>query len=131
MALVLAASAACVSLACFAQQPSASHPVASTLDRTTSPTASPLPESAKIRLTRKSADYWRVTLANPPLNIIGPSEVRELVRVLEQIEADPRVKVVVFDSAVPGYFCAHYDLLNAAAGVHRDEARADRHAPGT
>ncbi|MER8634250.1 enoyl-CoA hydratase/isomerase family protein [Mesorhizobium opportunistum] len=65
----------------------------------------------KIRLTRASAFYWRVTFNNPPLNIIGPSEVNELTRILGQIEADPDVKVVVIDSAVPGYFVAHYDLL--------------------
>jgi enoyl-CoA hydratase/carnithine racemase len=68
-------------------------------------------QAAKIRVTRKSAAYWVVTLDNPPLNIIGPAEVRDLVRVLDQIEADKNVKVVVFDSAVPDYFMAHYDLL--------------------
>ncbi|HLZ83484.1 MAG TPA: enoyl-CoA hydratase/isomerase family protein [Caulobacteraceae bacterium] len=68
-------------------------------------------ETAKIRLTRKSVAYWKVTFNNPPLNIVGPAEVRELVAILDQIEADPRIKVVVFDSAVPDYFMAHYDLL--------------------
>jgi enoyl-CoA hydratase/carnithine racemase len=68
-------------------------------------------QAAKIRVTRKSAAYWVVTLDNPPLNIIGPAEVRDLVRVFDQIEADQNVKVVVFDSAVPDYFMAHYDLL--------------------
>jgi enoyl-CoA hydratase/carnithine racemase len=69
------------------------------------------PAASKIRITRKSPAYWRVTLANPPLNIVGPAEVRELVAVLNEIEADPQVQVVVFDSAVPGAFMSHYDLL--------------------
>lgn len=68
-------------------------------------------EADGIRLTRTSPSYWRVTFDNPPLNIVGPAQVRRLSQVLDQIEADPRVKVVVFDSAVPGYFMAHYDLL--------------------
>ena len=68
-------------------------------------------ETAKIRLTRKSAAYWEVTFNNPPLNIVGPAEVRDLVKILDQIEADPKVKVVVFGSAVPDYFMAHYDLV--------------------
>jgi enoyl-CoA hydratase/carnithine racemase len=68
-------------------------------------------QTAKIRLTRKSAAYWVVTLNNPPLNIVGPAEVRDLVKIVDEIEADPKVKVVVFDSAVPDYFMAHYDLL--------------------
>lgn len=67
--------------------------------------------AAKIRLTKKTPTYWEVTFANPPLNIVGPSEVRELVSIVDQIEADPTVQVVVFDSAVPDYFIAHYDLL--------------------
>src|SRR5580692_4550597 len=65
----------------------------------------------KVRLTRRSAAYWRVTFNNPPLNIVGPPEVRRLQQILDEIEADPKVKVVVFDSAVPDYFMAHYDLL--------------------
>lgn len=66
---------------------------------------------AKIRLTRVSPAYWRVTFASPPLNIVGPAEVRELVKIVEAIEADKEVKVVVFDSALPESFIAHYDLL--------------------
>lgn len=66
---------------------------------------------AKVRVTRRNPAYWVVTLDNPPLNIVGPAEMRELMKVLEQLEADPHVKVVIFDSAVPGFFMAHYDLL--------------------
>ncbi|WP_229417388.1 enoyl-CoA hydratase/isomerase family protein [Massilia sp. Root418] len=66
---------------------------------------------AKIRLTRVTPAYWKVTFANAPLNIVGPKEVRELVKIVEAIEADQQVQVVVFDSAVPGSFIAHYDLL--------------------
>ena len=36
-------------------------------------------QSEKIRLTRNSAAYWTVTFNNPPLNIVGPTEVRQLV----------------------------------------------------
>lgn len=79
--------------------------------------------AAKVRLTRRSSAYWQVTFDNPPLNIVGPPEVRRLQQILDEIEADPKVKVVVLDSAVPGYFMAHYDLLaplsdsaNMAAG---------------
>jgi enoyl-CoA hydratase/carnithine racemase len=75
------------------------------------PPAAECTRAAKISLTRKSAAYWEVTFNNPPLNIVGPTEVRDLVRILDQIEADPNVKVVVFNSAVPDYFMAHYDLL--------------------
>jgi enoyl-CoA hydratase/carnithine racemase len=42
--------------------------------------------------------------------LVGPQEVRRLREILDQIEGDPKVKVVVFDSAIPEYFMAHYDL---------------------
>jgi enoyl-CoA hydratase/carnithine racemase len=66
---------------------------------------------ARVRLTRVTPAYWKVTFANAPLNIVGPKEVRELVKIVEAIEADQQVQVVVFDSALPGSFIAHYDLL--------------------
>jgi enoyl-CoA hydratase/carnithine racemase len=64
-----------------------------------------------VNLTRKTDAYWVVSFNNPPLNIIGPSEVKELAVILDQIEANPELKVVVFESRVPNYFIAHYDLL--------------------
>ena len=73
--------------------------------------AAPGASAAGIRLVRKSEAYWKVTFANPPLNLIGPDQVRELGRIIDEIEADPRVQVVVFDSDVPGSFINHYDLL--------------------
>jgi enoyl-CoA hydratase/carnithine racemase len=48
--------------------------------------------------------YRRVTLDNPPFNIFGPETIPELSAVITAIESDPMVKVVVFDSAVPGFF---------------------------
>jgi len=45
---------------------------------------------------------------NPPLNVVGPTEVLDLQAIVARIEADPQVQVAVFDSAVPEYFIAHY-----------------------
>ena len=84
-------------------------------------------QTAKIRLTRKSAAYWVITFNNPPLNIVGPAEVRDLVKIVDEIEADPKVKVVVFDSAVPDYFMAHYDLLKPLKDSTGIEPRPGMH----
>jgi enoyl-CoA hydratase/carnithine racemase len=76
--------------------------------------------AAKIRVERKSPTYWKVIFDNPPLNLIGPDEVRELSRIMDALEADPQVQVVVFESAVPDFFIAHYDLqkpLEASTGL--------------
>jgi enoyl-CoA hydratase/carnithine racemase len=64
-----------------------------------------------IHLTKKSPTYWKVILDNPPLNIIGPKEVPELVAILEEMETDATLQVVVFESALPGYFSPHWDFF--------------------
>jgi enoyl-CoA hydratase/carnithine racemase len=69
----------------------------------------------QIRLERRTPAYWRVTLDNPPFNIFGPKAIPELNTVITAIENDPMVKVVVFDSAVPGFFLTHYDFGPAMA----------------
>src|SRR6202167_1477153 len=65
---------------------------------------------AQIRVTRRSPAYWRVTIDNPPINVMGPEMVREFQRVMDALEADEDVRVVVFDSAVDGYFLNHSDF---------------------
>jgi len=64
----------------------------------------------QIRLMRRTPTYWRVTFDNPPLNVMGPEMVREFQGLIESIEADDEVKVVVFDSAVDGFFLNHSDF---------------------
>lgn len=65
----------------------------------------------EIRLTRVSPEYWQVTFDLPPLNIFGPANIPQLEEVVSLIETDERVKVVVFDSAIDGFFLIHYDFL--------------------
>jgi enoyl-CoA hydratase/carnithine racemase len=66
--------------------------------------------SKQIHLTRRSPNYWRVTIDHPPLNIFGPDTIPQLDEVITAIETDADVKVVVFDSAVEGFFLTHYDF---------------------
>ena len=65
----------------------------------------------QIHLTRRSPNYWRVTIDHPPLNIFGPDTIPQLDEVITTIETDEAVKVVVFDSAVEGFFLTHYDFV--------------------
>lgn len=67
-------------------------------------------EKMQIRLTRVSSAYWRVTFDNPPLNVMGPQLVREFRTIIAAIEADEDVRVLVFDSAVEGFFLNHSDF---------------------
>src|SRR4051794_27171476 len=65
----------------------------------------------RIILTRRSSTYWRVTFDLPPPNIFGPKSMSQLNDIVTAIETDETVKVVVFDSAVDGFFLTHYDFL--------------------
>ena len=65
----------------------------------------------QIRLERRLPSYWRVTFDHPPLNIFGPETIPQLNEVITALETDQEVKVVVFDSAVKGFFLTHYDFL--------------------
>lgn len=65
----------------------------------------------EIRLERRSPSYWRVTFDLPPVSIFGADNIPPLNEIIVAIETDPHVKVVVFDSAVEGFFLSHYDFL--------------------
>ncbi|MGJ5818086.1 enoyl-CoA hydratase/isomerase family protein [Paludibaculum fermentans] len=64
-----------------------------------------------IRTTKHSAEYWQVTFDIPPVGIFGPANIPQLEEVVSGLETDGKVKVVVFDSAVDGFFLTHYDFL--------------------
>jgi enoyl-CoA hydratase/carnithine racemase len=50
----------------------------------------------------------------PPMNLLGPELVRDLVALIERAEADAACQVVVFTSADPDYFISHVDLTRVA-----------------
>jgi enoyl-CoA hydratase/carnithine racemase len=67
-------------------------------------------KNEQIRVTRRSPNYWRVTIDNPPINVMGPEMVKQFQEVICALEADENVRVVVFDSAVDDYFLNHSDF---------------------
>jgi enoyl-CoA hydratase/carnithine racemase len=73
-----------------------------------------MPDAAnarQIRVERRSPTYWRVTFDLPPLNIFGPQDLAPLNQIVTALETDEHVTVVVFDSAVEGFFLTHYDFF--------------------
>jgi enoyl-CoA hydratase/carnithine racemase len=58
---------------------------------------------------RRSPGYCRVTFEHPPINTITATTVAELAELVGLIEHDPDLNVVVFDSANPHFYLAHYD----------------------
>ena len=60
------------------------------------------------------------TITAPPMNLLGPELVRDLVSFITQTEADHGIRVVVFRSADPDYFISHVDVTRINA--YREEA---------
>src|SRR3984957_17371601 len=71
----------------------------------------PSTRTAPIRLNRFSAAHWRVVFDTPPLNLMGPEFVLQLRDIVTALESDEHVKVVIFESAVEGFFLNHSDFL--------------------
>jgi enoyl-CoA hydratase/carnithine racemase len=59
-------------------------------------------------------------ISAPPMNLLGPELVRDLVSLIQRAEADAGVRVLVFTSADPDYFIAHVDVTKIAE--YRQEA---------
>jgi enoyl-CoA hydratase/carnithine racemase len=53
-------------------------------------------------------------IAAPPMNLLGPELVRDLVSLIQRAEADGACKVIVFTSADADYFISHVDLTRTA-----------------
>jgi enoyl-CoA hydratase/carnithine racemase len=69
------------------------------------------PEASQYKITKVTPAYWRVAIDHPPFNIFGPESIPMLNAVVTAIEKDPQLKVVVFESKVPGFFHTHYDFI--------------------
>jgi enoyl-CoA hydratase/carnithine racemase len=70
----------------------------------------PATTAKQIRVSKASPAYWRVTFDNPPLNLMGPQFVVEFAEIVTAIETDEHLRVVVFVSAVEGFFLNHSDF---------------------
>jgi enoyl-CoA hydratase/carnithine racemase len=64
-----------------------------------------------LRVEKVSTAYWRATFDNPPLNLFGAEIHKALQSLLAQAETDDELRVLVFDTANPDYYIAHFDML--------------------
>ena len=72
---------------------------------------------AQLRVIEESPAYWRAVFDNPPLNIMGVPMFRELQELLSRMDASPDLRVVVFESANPEFYLAHFDLTDIAGSL--------------
>ncbi|WP_410656950.1 enoyl-CoA hydratase/isomerase family protein [Amycolatopsis sp. lyj-112] len=79
---------------------------------------------ATLRVSHE-AGIARVTLDNPPVNVLDVALMTDLRRLLTGLRDDDSVRVIVFDSADPDFFIAHVDMSLVDAPDTFDELAAD------
>ncbi|USI72971.1 enoyl-CoA hydratase/isomerase family protein [Sphingomonas morindae] len=72
-----------------------------------------------LRLEAQGAVLF-VTIDAPPMNLIGPELVRDLVSLIELLDRGEPYRVAVFRSADPDFFISHVDVTKVSA--YRAEA---------
>ncbi len=71
----------------------------------------------QLQVIEESSAYWRAIFDNPPLNIMGVAMFRELRELLARMDESPNLRVVVFESANPEFYLAHFDLTDIAGSL--------------
>lgn len=71
-------------------------------------------QQSTITFERTTPQIARITFANPPVNLIVAEAVRRLDEITRELETDPDIQVLVFDSSTPDFFFNHFDLAAAA-----------------
>jgi enoyl-CoA hydratase/carnithine racemase len=67
-------------------------------------------DATTLQLVKESDAMWRVTFRNPPINMIDYAMLLDLRRLFDDIESGNGPSVLVFESADPDFFLAHYDV---------------------
>ena len=71
-----------------------------------------MPDHSQFNIDRTYPGLWTITFSNPPINIFVPATIVELGALMTDLEADPSLKVVVFQSANPDFYIALNLALN-------------------
>jgi len=75
-------------------------------------------ESAEhVRVIEETSAYWRVLFENPPFNVVDATIFEGLQDLLDRMDASPSLRVVVFESANPEFYLAHFDLTGKTGNI--------------
>src|SRR6266478_4675840 len=73
--------------------------------------------AAHVRVIEETPAYWRVVFDYPPFNIVDASMFEALQDLLARMNASPSLRVVVFESANPQFYLAHFDLTGKIGNI--------------
>src|SRR5260221_11827587 len=66
--------------------------------------------ASPIRVIEETPAYWRVVFDYPPFNILDATIFGGLQDLLLRMDASQRLRVVGFESAIPGFYLAQFDF---------------------
>jgi enoyl-CoA hydratase/carnithine racemase len=70
-----------------------------------------------VRVIEETPAYWRVRFENPPFNVVDATIFEGLQDLLARMDASPNLRVVVFESANPEFYLAHFDLTGKTGNI--------------
>jgi enoyl-CoA hydratase/carnithine racemase len=73
--------------------------------------------AAHVRVIEKTPAYWSVVFDYPPFNVVDATIFQGLQDVLTRMDASPNLCVVVFESANPDFYLAHFDLTGKTGNI--------------
>src|SRR3712207_9076171 len=75
--------------------------------------------AAPVRIIEESPAYWRVAFDNPPINTVDSAVFEGLQHVLQRMDESSSLRIVVFESANPEFFLAHFDLSGKSGNISK------------
>src|SRR5216684_3320443 len=73
--------------------------------------------AAPVPVIEETPLYWSVVFDYPPFNIVDASIFEALQDLLARMNASPSLRVVVFESANPEFYLAHFDLTGKIGNI--------------
>src|SRR2546428_13317777 len=70
-----------------------------------------------VRVIEETPAYWRVVFEYPPFNIVDATIFEGLQDLLVRMDTSPSLRVVVFESANPDFYLAHFDLTGKTGNI--------------
>src|SRR5258708_35710218 len=70
-----------------------------------------------VRVIEETSAYWRVLFDYPPFSIVDATIFQGLQELLGRMDANPSLGVVVFESANPDFYLAHFDLTGKTGNI--------------
>jgi enoyl-CoA hydratase/carnithine racemase len=74
-------------------------------------------DATALRVIEESPAYWRVQFDHPPLNVVDATLVDGLQDLLSRIDTSADLRVVVFESANPEFYLAHFDMTGRSGSI--------------